>query len=108
MPQEGGEQRMPEHGAEEVVPLIAAKQAAQIAMDYFRELYSSPYADLALEEIAENSFRYEWIVTIGYAMARRAAGGVGAVVVPNMPRQYKDIMIDSRTGSVKSMQVRKI
>jgi hypothetical protein len=91
--------------AEEVTQEIDVKDAVKAAMDYFKELYGSPYADLALEEVEKTGVN--WLITLGYLMARLGPGGIGVVVAPGATRQFKLITVDSRTGEVKSMKVKK-
>lgn len=90
----------------EVAPEIDVTDAVRIANEYFNELFGSPYADLALEEV-ERAANGDWHITLGYSLARRTATGA-MVTVTSTPRNYKILAIDSKTGDVKSMKVRKI
>ena len=95
---------MPQN-AGEVTPSIDVKDAVKAANEYFTELFGSPYADLALEEV-DRASNGDWHITLGYTLARRAAGGT-MVTVTSAARQYKMLVVDSQTGEVKSMKVRK-
>jgi hypothetical protein len=100
---------MPEkQQAQEVTTEVDVKTAVKAATDYFAELYSSPFADLALEEV-EKAFRHgtnKWLVTLGYVPARRTASGLATL--PGTPRQYKLLTVDAETGEVESMKVAKL
>jgi hypothetical protein len=87
----------------DMTPPLDVKDAVRLAMEYFRELFGSPFVDLSLEEVQKNA-QGIWIVTIGYTMARNTAAGIAAI--PNYPRMYKQISV-ATTGEVVSMKVHK-
>jgi hypothetical protein len=88
----------------EVATSFGVKDAVKIALDYFRELFGSPYGDLALEEVGRT--RSQFVITIGYTPARQTPAG--PVVVPGTARQYKEIRVDATTGEVISMKVKRV
>src|SRR6266566_3804055 len=85
-------------------PPIDVKDAVRIANEYFRELYGNPFLDLSLEEVQKTPHG-QWLVTLGYSMARNTPGGL--VPIPAYPRMFKQVAIDGTTGQVISMKVYK-
>jgi len=98
-----------QQSSEEVTTEIDVKTAVELATAYFTELYGSPYADLALEEVEKVDRRgsNKWLVTLGYSPARRIPGG-NLTVPQSGVRQYKLITVDAETGEVESMKVAKV
>jgi hypothetical protein len=98
-----------QQNSEEVTTEIDVKTAVEAASAYFTELYSSPFADLALEEVerAVKSIGKVWLVTLGYFPARRVMGG-NLMALPGAVRQYKLITVNAETGEVVSMKVAKV
>jgi hypothetical protein len=86
-------------------PVLTVKDAVKTAMDYFQELFSGPYADLALEEVERSGEK--WLVTLGYFLGRKVMGA-GISVSPTAVRQYKQIAVDDTTGDVISMKVKRV
>lgn len=99
---------MPEQGGEQVTTEVDVKTAVKAAMDYFAELYGSPFADLALEEV-EKVLKggYKWLVTLGFYPARRNLSG-SLTVVPSVPRQFKVLTVNAETGEVESMKATRL
>jgi hypothetical protein len=93
----------PQAGVNATAP-IDVKDAVKISMDYFKELFGSPFLDLSLEEVQKNP-QGHWVVALGYTMARTTAGGT--VAIPNYPRMYKQVTVDGSSGEVISMKVAK-
>jgi len=88
----------------DMTPPIDVKDAVRIGMDYFKELFGNPFIDLSLEEV-QRSTQGQWLVTVGYSMARGTPAGT--VPIPNYPRMFKQITIDGTSGQVISMKVYK-
>ena len=86
----------------DMTPPIDVKEAVRRAMEYFKELFGSPFLDLSLEEVQKNASGH-WLVTLGYSMARNTPGGF--ISIPNYPRMFKQVTIDGITGEVQSMKV---
>jgi hypothetical protein len=95
--------------SEQVTTEIDVKTAVEVAMAYFTDLYGSPYADLALEEVEKVDRRgtNKWLVTLGYVPARRNAMA-GVFTAAGATRQYKLVTVDAETGEAESLKVAKV
>ena len=100
----------PARASEGVGAEIDVKTAVDLAMAYFTDLYGSPYADLALEEVEKVDRRgtNKWLVTLGYLPARRNAMAGSFFPAAGATRQYKLITVDAETGEAESMKVAKV
>lgn len=90
----------------EVVPPrnVNAREAVQIATDYFAVLFHLPATDIAPEEIERTDDGKYWLITLGYTLARSGGfAGLGGGT-----RAYKIIKIDAYTGEPLSMKVKKL
>jgi hypothetical protein len=93
---------------------ITLKAAAQIAADYFYQLYPQfqrPAANVMLEEVEEIDDGANWLITIGYDLERRGSTSLAGALAfgqPPFSRQYKVIKIDAKTGRVVSMKIRSL
>ena len=86
---------------------IDAKQAVLNAVDYFREFFPAhAKSNILLEELEESSDGKRWLVTLGYDTSHVevrnlfASGGAA--------RAYKLFSVDSATGKVMSVKIRKV
>lgn len=83
-------------------PKIDVKQAAMIATQYLHALLPSiPADDVSLEEVESEG--KDWLVTLGFTDAH--AKGFVHITAGN--RAYKQFRINSVTGEVSSMRIRK-
>ncbi|HXM20503.1 MAG TPA: hypothetical protein VN948_04455 [Terriglobales bacterium] len=101
MPQEVTPTTEPQAGVD-MSPPIDVKDAVRLAMENFKEMFGNPFLDLSLEEVSKGP-QGQWLVTLGYTMARSTPGGLAPI--PNYPRMYKQVSIDGTTGQVISMKV---
>lgn len=87
--------------------MIDVKEATQIALSYFEELYGEDaFSNVLLEEVErdeEDGTTY-WFITIGFT-ERRQRGPLGQLA-PS--RRYKRFKIDAETEEVVSMKIRSV
>ncbi|XOB46489.1 MAG: hypothetical protein ACKKMV_03495 [Candidatus Nealsonbacteria bacterium] len=81
--------------------LISAKEAANIAVKYFREI-TGISEGISLEEVELSKDQTSWNITIGYKDPRASPYDLQTQTV------YKSFMIDSRSRKVLSMKIRKL
>ncbi len=87
--------------------MIDVKEATQIALDYFQDLYrDQSFSNVLLEEVErdENDDTQYWLITIGFT-ERREEGPLGDL---GRSRRYKRFKIDAETGEVLSMKIRSV
>ncbi|MFN0069208.1 MAG: hypothetical protein ACKVYV_16430 [Limisphaerales bacterium] len=82
-------------------PKFDVKQAAEIAFNYLRSLMPIPADDISLEEVELDG--KEWHVTLGFTSKHQR--NIAAIMGDS--RVYKVFKIDSTTGRVLSMRIRK-
>lgn len=85
-------------------PKINAKQAAQNAVDYYKEItgYSG---SVTIEEIELSDTGTVWLITVGYRKSTPAAAGIYGF--PDQEQiAYKVFEISSENGEVLSMKIR--
>jgi hypothetical protein len=93
---------------------ITLKEAAQIAENYFSELYprlQRPMANVMLEEVEEIDDGANWLITLGYDLERKSNIHPQSALAFGQPlssRQYKVVKIDAKTGRVRSMKIRSV
>lgn len=85
--------------------MIDVKEAVVSASTYFADLYAGEYRDLALEEVELTSDEKTWLITLGYNVEVKSMFPLGS---PEFIRKYKILTVDSETGKVWSMKIRKI
>lgn len=87
--------------------MIDVKEATQIALSYFEELYGEDaFSNVLLEEVErdeEDDTTY-WFITIGFT-ERQQRGPLGQLATS---RRYKRFKIDAETGKVVSMKIRSV
>jgi len=87
--------------------MIDVKEATQIALEYFQDLYSDQsFSNVLLEEVEreqEDGSSYWWI-TIGFT--DQMDGPLGGHVASS--RRYKRFKIDAETGEVLAMKIRSV
>lgn len=84
--------------------MIDVKEAAKVAVNYFRDLYGEDrFSNILLEEIEHDPDGEAWLITIGYS---------DQVDDPFFPgkrdRHYKIFRIDEENGFVRSMKIRTV
>ena len=87
---------------------IDAKQAVVSAVDYFQDFFPRhAKSNMLLEELEESSDGKRWLVTLGYdtghMVIRTVFAGGGS-----SERAYKLFSVDSATGKVVSVKIRKV
>lgn len=86
---------------------VDAKQAAQIAAKYYKELTGEQQAHVTLEEVEFDDASGHWLITLGLTpigLASLSGLGMGGV----KPHAYKIFRIDAQNGEVRSMKIRDI
>jgi len=94
---------------------IDVKGAVKIAASYLEQLYDrTQLQDVLLEEVTKSDDERFWFVTLGFS--RPVLEGTltpmeqvlrGAQALPALKREYKIFEIDSTTGKVRGMRIRK-
>jgi len=83
---------------------VPVQDAVRIAAQYFANIIQHQFNDLAVEEV-DKTANDDWLITVGYSMTT----GTGfAALTGNLPRLYKTITIDGKTGEPLSMKIRKV
>ncbi|MBI1850154.1 MAG: hypothetical protein HYR85_07400 [Planctomycetes bacterium] len=75
--------------------LISGKQAAKSAIAYFRELMDSTTGKVEVEEIELSEGQKHWTVTLSWDQGLL------------LPIKYKVFKVNSETGAVTSMRMRR-
>jgi hypothetical protein len=91
---------------------VDLKDAVKSAAGYFVELYPNfSGANIALEEVEESEDGSFWLITLGYDVTLKPTmAGSLANMFPgsSTARRYKLFKIETKTGRVVSMKIRKI
>jgi hypothetical protein len=83
--------------------MLDVKEAAQRASEYFSALYQNQQVEnIQLEEVEITDDDQYWLITLSFPVKSDLAN------VFTFKRQYKIFKIDSKTGEVKSMKIRKV
>lgn len=88
--------------------MIDVKEATQLAVSYFEDLYGEDtYSNVLLEEVErdEKDGNPYWLITIGFTDHTPEAGPLGPL---ESSRRYKRFRIDAETGEVVSMKIRSV
>lgn len=86
--------------------MIDVKEAAQRASQYFADLYETESAAVQLEEVELTEDGKFWLITLSYPVRR--AFDVPIPPFMQQKREYKLFKIDTKTGGVRSMKIRKL
>ncbi|NNJ84289.1 MAG: hypothetical protein HKP13_05035 [Gammaproteobacteria bacterium] len=87
---------------------IDARTAAKTAATYYEAISGEP-AKLTIEEIELDEDNRFWFITLGISDGYGGAGIIGSIgSMGSRIRDYKIFKIDSNTGEVKSMKIRKV
>lgn len=95
---------------------IPIKRAVDAALAYVREVYGGEKTPgLRVEELVLSEDGKAWDVTVGWTETEvrtlQSPLGLAAMTsseIVKLPRVYKRITIDARTGEVRSMRIRKV
>lgn len=88
--------------------MIDVKEATQIALSYFEELYGEDaFSNVRLEEVErdEEGGTSYWFITIGFTERKKDPFGGK---LPMSARRYKRFKLDAETGEVVSMKIRSV
>jgi hypothetical protein len=88
--------------------MIDVKEATQIALSYFEDLYGEDaFSNVLLEEVErdEEEGTSYWLITIGFTEHSSEGGPLGPLA---SSRRYKRFKIDAETGEVVSMEIRSV
>ena len=88
-------------------PKVDARTAANAAAAYFKELYSNVTA-FSLEEVELSEDGTHWLITLSFEIP--ATPSRSNVVWPFQPpkTKYKVFKVDSKTGRVVAMKIRRL
>ena len=91
---------------------IDLKQAGRIAAETIAQIYPAA-KDLLLEEMEKSEDGNYWLITIGFDDEHAPRGGsIAAAIYPPgqflRTRRYKLVKLNSKTGEVLSMKIRKV
>jgi hypothetical protein len=85
---------------------IGAREAADAAVEYFRQLFSaSEFQSISLEEVELSEDGKYWLITLGYDVHPKS--GIAAVLGPPKTK-FKVLKVDTRSGQVVAMKIRKL
>jgi hypothetical protein len=91
--------------------MINVKEATQIALEYFADLFKGKNVlGVELEEVEKTEDDQYWLITLGYHIPNQAiSGGILDVMRgPTMPRKYKTFKVNSQTREVVAMKIRDV
>lgn len=87
--------------------MLDVKEATQVALSYFEDLYGEDaFSNVLLEEVEreeEDDTPY-WLITIGFTETE-SEGPMGSLA---SNRRYKRFKVDAETGEVLSMKIRSV
>lgn len=90
--------------------MIDVKEATQVALSYFEDLYGEDsFSNVLLEEVErdeEDGTPY-WLITIGFTQKKREHHPFGNLNLTSS-RRYKRFKIDAETGEVVAMKIRSV
>jgi hypothetical protein len=93
---------------------IDAKKAAQLAIEYFHELFtSSTISNIALEELEFSEGENCWLITLGFDETCRSNDPSQTRIpvvlrLQKIVRKYKIFKVNAKTGKVISMKIRSL
>ena len=92
--------------------VIDVRRAVQSARDYIQDiqdLLESPLENLRLEEIELSEDEQYWLVTLGYDIEKQNNLPMLLASKPQeLSREYKLFQINSDSGKVEAMKIRKV
>ena len=94
--------------------MLDVKEATQVALSYFDDLYGeNAFSNVLLEEVErdeEDGTPY-WFITIGFTdenAKRKEQSGLDVLKPTGPPRRYRRFKIDVETGEVVSIKIRSV
>lgn len=92
--------------------MIDVKEATQIALSYFEDLYGEDaFSNVLLEEVEreeEDDTSY-WLITIGFTERKEIKSSSPlSSFSPDKRRRYKRFKINAETGEVLAMTIRSV
>ena len=85
--------------------MIEVKNAVQIALDLFKELYDTKkFEDILLEEVELNKNKTAWLVTLGFYRQIPSVNIMESIGSKKFVRTYKTLQIDADTGRMIAMK----
>lgn len=92
--------------------MLSVKEAVQAAEEWVRDLYpESALKHLRLEEVQISDDEETWHITLGWAEPGVRENGLAAALGRDaavLPRIYKTVDVDARSGGVRSMRIREV
>ena len=92
--------------------MIDVKEATQIALSYFEDLYGEDaFSNVLLEEVEreDEDDTSHWLITIGFTQEKEIESSSPlSRLSPDKRRRYKRFKIDAQTGEVLSMKIRPV
>lgn len=92
--------------------MITAKEAANVAKAYAREVYDPEELEfMRLEEVELSGDHLTWLITLGWvepAVYKDPGFLFGDKELRAMPRTYKLFSVDAENGQVTSMKIRQL
>lgn len=86
---------------------IGVKDAVSSAMEFVRDMYDGQgLRDLLLEEVELAQAGNQWLVTIGFLLARDESTSILTPATRRLARQYKVVAVDALSGQPVSMKIR--
>jgi len=97
---------------------LDVKQAARLALRYFADLYPGGlFTDVALEEVEMSEDERFWMITLGFNVPNpppsvtalgKSIADVFGPPPPKLVRKFKVFKVDTHSGKVVSMRIRKL
>jgi hypothetical protein len=85
--------------------MIDVKQAADVAAHYLVDLFpNQTLSNVQLEEVELTDDEKYWLITLSYPIQLR----ISPLNLPATKKEYKLLKIDSQTGKVRAMKIRKL
>ena len=95
-------------------PRIDAKQAANLSLAYFNEMFpGTTFSNILLEEVEFLDEENCWLITLGFDEVQPPVNSLNKPMQnlfgPPAPlRKFKIFKVDAKTGRVISMRIRKL
>ncbi|MBS1828666.1 MAG: hypothetical protein JST93_25395 [Acidobacteria bacterium] len=92
---------------------VKAKEAVKKASEYFVDLMDGQASGVLLEELSLSRDQHDWEVTLSAWIPERkppstAVNPIGELFRSGHAKIYRLFQVDSETGEVKSMKMRKV
>lgn len=88
---------------------VEVKQAVTAAMEFVRDMYRGQgLRDVLLEEVELAQPGNQWLVTIGFLLARDESTSILTPATKRLARKYKIVAVDAISGRPISMKIREV